>query len=84
MAGLCGLSEPGEKDCKAGGVSCYVADDLSNPVRWEQDVPRSPAAPDDNRVALRPRMHLVDKTTKGDMFVVTNFTLKEYREIRWC
>ena len=59
-------------------------DDLSNPIRGEKDVTRSPAAPNDNWVTLRTGMPLVNKTTKGGIFVVANFTLKEWKEIWWC
>ena len=35
LAGFCGLSEPCEKDSKAGSVTCQIVDDLSNPIRGE-------------------------------------------------
>ena len=57
---------------------------MSNPVGWEQDVTRSPAAPYDDWVALCPRVPAVGKSTKRGVFVVANVSLKKYKKIRWC
>ena len=57
--------------------------DLSNPLRGEEDVPGTPTAPKDDRVALCVGELLFDKATKGGMSIVADLSLVECKEIGW-